>query len=287
MAALRLTLVLSVMVLLILGLPRTSHAQRSLPDEDLAIPLALLAYDSTPYATTGTGFFVNQPDGMYLVTAKHVIYDDKNNLRLRLDVRGLGIDVRDTTPLLLEIDLPRLASGGLLVPDRAQDIVVMKIGSTRRVETPERMFGVEGVKLTSFPRSPVVGVPPSQIKRFDDVLISNPVLIFGFPTNLGLSGPVFLARPLLRRGIVAGKDDPTKTIVIDALVHGGNSGGPVFQIEEQAVRRGFVRIFSVIGVVKGYIPTVLNGNTSNSGYTIVVPMDHVLETVDRLEKRNP
>src|SRR5262249_52796377 len=45
MAALRLTLVLSVMVLLILGLPRTSHAQRSLPDEDLAIPLALLAYD--------------------------------------------------------------------------------------------------------------------------------------------------------------------------------------------------------------------------------------------------
>ena len=57
---------------------------------------------------------------------------------------------------------------------------------------------MEGVKTTSSPQTPSVGVPLDQIKRFDGVLISNPILIYGYPTSLGLVGP--LTRPLLRRG---------------------------------------------------------------------------------------
>lgn len=45
-------------------------AIRALPDDNLAYPVLITLKNST-----GSGFYVNTNTGMYLVTAKHVLFD--------------------------------------------------------------------------------------------------------------------------------------------------------------------------------------------------------------------
>jgi hypothetical protein len=80
---------------------------------------------------------------------------------------------------------------------------------------------------------------------------------------------------------VAGKNQITRTIIIDCPVYPGNSGGPVIEVESQ----GPISVYKAIGVVTQFVPGTVWGNTVNSGYAVVVPMDRVLETVERLEKK--
>ena len=125
------------------------------------------------------------------------------------------------------------------------------------------------------------------VKKYDDVLVANELFLFGYPTSLGIQGSPQLdsQRPLLRRGIVAGLNPSGKSIIIDCPSYPGNSGGPVVEAD----RTAFNATFKVIGVVSQFVPfeeksisypiTYQNVNISNSGYTIVTPMDFVLELV--------
>ena len=119
------------------------------------------------------------------------------------------------------------------------------------------------------------------------MLVANDVLLFGYPTSLGIQGSPQLdnLRPLLRRGIVAGLNPRVQSIIIDCPSYPGNSGGPVVEADRETFRA----TFSVIGVVSEFVPFAeksvnypipyQNVNISNSGYTIVTPMDFVLELV--------
>jgi hypothetical protein len=90
-------------------------------------------------------------------------------------------------------------------------------------------------------------------------------------------------RPLLRKGIVAGLNPAKKSIVVDCPSYPGNSGGPVLQIERQLTTSKF----EIIGVVIEYVPFVEavevartpGAALANSGYSIVAPMDFVLELI--------
>jgi hypothetical protein len=117
------------------------------------------------------------------------------------------------------------------------------------------------------------------------VLTANDVFIFGFPTSIGLKAipQIDYLRPLLRAGVIAGTNEQAKTIILDCPAYGGNSGGPVLEIEEE----DFVKKFRVIGVVSQFVPVAEtwrnmthgynNTNISNSGYAIAIPMDFVLD----------
>jgi hypothetical protein len=81
---------------------------------------------------------------------------------------------------------------------------------------------------------------------------------------------------------VAGKNEATRrAIIIDCPSYPGNSGGPAVEIDE----RGFQSRLTVIGVVVEWVPLVTQGGLANSGYTVLAPMDGVLDLVEGLEKK--
>jgi hypothetical protein len=85
---------------------------------------------------------------------------------------------------------------------------------------------------------------------------------------------------------VAGTNPARKTIILDCPSYPGNSGGPVLEVEK--IDPINLR-FHVIGVVIQFVPfaeTMVNLKSdskslaiSNSGYTVAVSMDPVLELI--------
>ena len=89
----------------------------------------------------------------------------------------------------------------------------------------------------------------------------------------------------LIREIVAGKYPQKVTIILSNRVHPGNSGGPVLEIEKNYQNNEIN--FRIIGVVTQFIPiyevwenhffSYKNSRISNSGYSIAVAMNYVIE----------
>jgi len=146
-------------------------------------------------------------------------------------------------------------------------------------------LSLPGVTVESMAKDGILGVDIGSIKPFNRVLVGNDVVLFGYPTSLGLKQTPQLdpRRPLLRKGIVAGTDPSNESIVLDCPVYFGNSGGPVLELD----RVGFMTHLVIIGVVSQYVPFVEVGGSNtvamqvmaNSGYSIATPMDFVLELI--------
>jgi len=112
--------------------------------------------------------------------------------------------------------------------------------------------------------------------------------MFGYPTSLTapIAGCFDPAQPLLRKGIVAGVNRSGRTIIVDSPAYQGNSGGPVVQVSHPSFE---VTTFKIIGLVSAFVPfqeewenkTLRYSHVivSNSGYTIIEPIDIALELV--------
>jgi len=124
------------------------------------------------------------------------------------------------------------------------------------------------------------------IKLFSDVLVGNEVFIFGYPTSLGIKEikQIQHDKPLLRKGIVAGKNSEYRNFIIDCPTYPGNSGGPVIEKEEI----NFSQInFRLIGLMSQFVPFeevwhskrfgLENRQWQNSGYSIVIPVDAIMD----------
>jgi hypothetical protein len=136
--------------------------------------------------------------------------------------------------------------------------------------------------------SGLLAISVSSVHRFAEVLVGNDVYIFGYPESIGVSGipQIDYERPLLRKGIVAGLNSKSRAIILDCAVYGGNSGGPVLQVEElDPVHRQF----RLIGIVRQFVPyeenwlnlsqNYVNVTRSNSGYSVAEPVDSLLELI--------
>jgi hypothetical protein len=118
-----------------------------------------------------------------------------------------------------------------------------------------------------------------------DIEVGSEVFMFGYPVSL--TGPLAQVfdpvEPLLRKGIVAGVSREHCKVIIDCPSYFGNSGGPVVVVEHLSP---LITKFRVIGLVSGFIPfqeewenkTMHYSHVlkSNSGYTVVEPVDEVL-----------
>jgi hypothetical protein len=80
---------------------------------------------------------------------------------------------------------------------------------------------------------------------------------------------------LLRKGIIAGKNDVLKAIILDCPIFYGNSGGLVIEVETMSL--GNIN-YKAIGLITNFIPYNKIW-LQNSGYSIVVPMDFVEELI--------
>ena len=126
---------------------------------------------------------------------------------------------------------------------------------------------------------------------YDSIAIPDDCFILGYPKAIGIENfpQIDFNKPLLRKGIIAGKNEKNRTIILDCPVYYGNSGGPAFEyyIDEN----GIIPRFYLIGVVTEFVPYVekwcnlnsglINSQMSNSGYSVVEPIDKILELIDK------
>lgn len=270
---------------------KTSYCQYSLPD-DIMTYTALVEFSN---GSSGSGFFYidTTKNNIYFVTAKHVLLDDTRDPKtgkilyaLKDSIVNISFYPRnpDTNPRnTLSINLQNSFNAGNLAFNIDKDIAVLKLGTY----TKQAGFGL--IQYNEFVskktnNSKISEFFEANTSKFKDVNVSYDVFIFGYPKSLGLQNvkQYDFSRPLLRKGIVAGKDQSLKSIIIDCPSYGGNSGGPVVIMCDDGQCK-------LIGLVVEFIPLeekwispsykIVNTDFSNSGYSVVVPIDFVLELI--------
>lgn len=250
-----------------------------LPQDNLSYPVHII----TGAGTKGSGFFLNTADASYLITARHVLFKDGLELRKGTAIiTSLGEDLVSKSILNLDCEV-LLASGSLKKHDRA-DVAVCKI-ATAKVKGKGLVQTVPGVEIKQAVSTGVRGLSQQATTLLADVIISSEVFVFSYPISLGRDTQLDRTRPLLRHGIVAGKTEDGR-IILDCPVYFGNSGGLVIQVATE----GNLNTFKGIGIAVEMVPFVeelwskqFNTQTGvryeNSGYSIVEPMDRIIELI--------
>jgi len=254
---------------------------RDLPEDNLSYPVLVQLPNET-----GSGFYFRNEQRLYLATALHVLYKPTipqgqtlrdNSLKLISYDRNPTIQ----TPIELVIDL----STANIKKHPTKDVVLVEIANLEEGSKIILSNGVTGNTLTVPPN--IVVVPASNLKKFADVLISNEVFILGYPNSLGIADDpqIDSMRPLLRKGVIAGTNTSRETIILDCPVYFGNSGGLAIEVER--MESGIA--YRVIGIVSQFVPFVeqlksqqlgyTNLSFENSGYSVVIPVDTILELI--------
>jgi S1-C subfamily serine protease len=276
-------LAVSILTLSLFGFPAHGQNQtRALPDDNLAYPVLITIKNGT-----GSGFYVNNNNtAIYLVTAKHVLFDLTTGKLLDTTVEMLSYskDLSDTTPNSFTVDTAVLGVNNIITHP-SQDIALLKIASVKSLSVNNvnqyEMFVLPGVTKHTSAKAGILSVARDTIKTFNEVLTGNEVIVLGYPTSLGLQTmpQIDSHRPLLRKGIVAGLNPQTRSIILDCPVYFGNSGGPVIEVDPEVSGHRF----RIIGVINQYVPYADGGKTffimANSGYSVATPMDYVLELI--------
>jgi hypothetical protein len=307
----------ALLVLSLLINPSLSLAQRAIPDDNLAYPVLINLTDCGRNITSiqGTGFFLIAASGGYLVTARHVLFNETAPLApnqnrplqcKKAELISYSKDPKDRQLNRLSVDLQALSQTGKVKAHSTHDVAVVQIAIVARANpaasspalplaTPKAGESmsvglVPGVVASQSAPSGILGVSMDTVEKFDQVLTANDVYVLGYPKSIGLQqipqGPqIDYNTPLLRKGVVSGTNTNNKTIVLDCMIFHGNSGGPVLE----AIHEGLQTRFRLIGVVIQYVPvaetwfnlTQSYSNTQlyNSGYSIAEPMDPVIELV--------
>jgi len=229
----------------------------------------------------------------YLVTAKHVVFTRTEGtnppalLSPTIVVRAYSkFGTTNVSERTLSINVAQLWGAGEVRYSTNRDVALLRIEecSTNDPNVVQLLTGVEF-------KSDAKGLNtygkdfPCPIK---DVDVGADVFMFGYPISLtGQIAAIFdPSEPLLRKGIVAGVNVLRRTIIIDCPSYFGNSGGPVLQVGHPTLD---VTTYRQIGLVSGFVPfqeewenKTMNYShilKSNSGYTVIEPIDVVLDLV--------
>ena len=269
-----------------LPLATTVRAQAYLPEDNLAYPVQVLVEGGG-----GTGFFVRRERDLFIVTARHVLQNAVTGELWSPEVtlRALSKNIREAAVTVLHVNAKQLQDAQQLRSDAVRDVVVMHLGTL----TADGVSTTPGVVITDRSKGGIIVAPFDYLTRYADVDISSQIFMLGYP-SIGVTGAAQIdgARPLVRGGIVAGVNAALKTIIIDAPVNHGNSGGPVVQLS----RTNRLRI---IGIATQFVPIpedVLPLNPSaapnqprapsqtllalgNSGYGVVASADAIIDLI--------
>lgn len=268
-----------------------------LPNNNLNYPVRILAGNNS-----GSGFIVgtNEKNNAYIVTAKHVLYyQDINTKESKLFSEKIKVICNTFSepyiykqPRIYEIDLSQLIADNNFKCHSTQDIVVMKLGTRKEM----KINFSKGVTLLQKAEGLIVTYELLNSRRFSNVEISNDVFVLGYPSSLSSSEmkQINYDLPLVRKGIIAGKNFENKTLILDCPVYGGNSGGLALEINLDIPNEVNIHL---IGVIVQFIPFVeqwqntkfpslFNTNYQNSGYSIVLPVDFIIDLIEEIEKIN-
>lgn len=267
---------------------KVGHAASAIPDVNLSMPV-LAKLENGDEAS---GFYLRDETKAYFVTARHVLFSSPtwtiSTLRANT---GHFISYSGRADLSekveIKIDLRALLNAGRVKCHDNYDVCVTYIGDVKTVGANSYNISLPATMIQRIDSGKygIVSTGTTDVRKFDSVQVGNESYIFGYPSSIGLKQmpQIDYDRPLLRKGIIAGKNPANKTIIIDSPVYFGNSGGPVIQVD----REPFNASYLLIGVVSEFVPFIdlwenknmkyTNISVSNSGYSVIVPIDFVLD----------
>ena len=265
-----------------------------LPEDNLYYSV-LLSLDEGKFY--GSGFRMKYKNYNYLVTARHVLFNEDYELKAKNMIMTCQNRNNIDEPVMLGIDLEK----AYCKFDKANDVAIIKLGKFIKLydkETPLKTDGAKHKRPTAFigenylseisiPDNPrLVSLDEEATRGINEIRIGNDVFLMGYPTSLGMrrNEDFDSSKPLLRKGIIAGVHKNKNTFIIDCPTYFGNSGGPIVEYGED----GYYRI---IGIVSKYIPFVTrwisnrehitNTELTNSGYTVCVPIQAAFDLIDK------
>lgn len=191
-----------------------AHAARQIPDDHLALPV----FVSLRNGSSGTGFFLRGKKFLYLVTAKHVLFNHDTGTLLSdtADLVSYSEDPKNTVATTMSLDLKTLNGTGK-IKFKNRDVAVVSIGTYTHVSKNDNPINFFSEVSSKDAHLHILTAELSSLAKFDNVLIANDVVIFGYPVSIGLANhpQMDYSRPLLRKGIVAGLNHPQHSIIID------------------------------------------------------------------------
>lgn len=233
----------------------------------------------------GTGFLMEYSNSVYLVTARHVVFNINQPGANLYDgnLTAVGHSNTSTNIYTIRVNMALLLASNEVRCASSHDIALIRLedcNSTNKLTA----YPIPGVFCTNN----INTLPGDFHQKFDDVPSGEEVYVFGFPESIGLAEipQLDFTAPLVRRGIIAGKNFKNHTIILDCSVYDGNSGGLVLGKEwDQNLNISY----PLIGIVTQWVPFndtwvnanfhYQNHNLSNSGYSIAEPFDAVVDLV--------
>lgn len=209
------------------------------------------------------------PDNFEYIAAIGSLYIDSQKISLKsFSARLLSYsnDIADPGPVVIEMELPEFYGRDRVRYHSSYDVAAVEIGTMD-----------QSGMMTLYPEAVLKqGKVPGyldllKIKFFKEVLVGNDAFVFGYPASVAENNPLLdINSPLLRKGIIAGKNNRMKLLLIDAPRYHENSGGLVLEVG----REGDGTDYKAVGMVTT-VP--FSNSVQSEGYGIAVPMDMVLE----------
>ena len=256
-----------------------------IPKNNLAYPVLIFVDNKSG----GTGFRIHRNNKLFLVTAKHVLFDEHNCLRgMSMELHYPTSDLDDDSIYIYSIDLQNAKP----IAHKESDVCVVYLGNIRKPkgeDAPQiKTTLAKGVECLQKGKTPAVIANSEKIcKVLNEVNISNDIFIYGYPTSLGLNHnrDFDFTKPLLRKGIVSNIDLKKGVIILDCKTDYGNSGGPVIEVD----RNNNHKLIGVVSKFLTYKNEWLNARDKtshveniNAGYTVAVSIEKVFEIIDAL-----
>ena len=287
-AALQATVVLA--IIFVLMCENYALAKRLIPDDNLAYPVLITMKSRGETVGSGSGVYLNTGDSIYLVTAKHVfapgLPDPKTNEikvpDLVVELLSYSKDLPNPQKNVISLQFAAFRSSGAVKTHQSRDVAAIKIGTTLKQDDGSIKVvystGISGLEMS---QTGILTASMDVVRTFDQVLVGNEAILYGYPASLGLpdNHQFDPLRPLLRKGLIAGGDPKKRSLVIDGPVYRGNSGGPVFEIDQDFPETHYY----LVGISTEFIPLLEAAPDFfmqfNSGYSVAEPMDFVLELI--------
>jgi len=233
---------------------------------------------------SGSGFIYNTGQKIYLLTAKHVLLNDSGGL-ISDEIYFYSYPKNASKENSIEymVNLRKAFDEKKARYGNTFDIIAIQIGLVQQRFIRYFTFINKENKpslINDFSLNDCV-------LKLDSIYAGEEVFMIGYPKSLEIlqHSNFNFNRPLLRSGVVSGKDYEYNTILIDCPSHGGNSGGPVLLKKNNKIK--------MIGLVSSYVPyidywinpvtKITNRETSNSGLTVVVPFYQIIRDLYKEE----
>lgn len=239
---------------------------------------------------SGSGFILTDTalNHLFIITARHVIINPTTQkLTDSITITCYREDVDADAKSIFKINLNDCTLSGELQIDSKNDVAVIKFG--KLVSTGSNYMAIQYpnyvTKLSKDTK--IQGWPTYQSLSLEDTIPGSDLFIIGFPQSLGLQGNFDIDRPLMRKGIIAGKDLKLGRIIGDGAVYFGNSGGIAVAIHFNG--KDFQTV--LVGVISQYIPfdeslydkrgVQRSLDFRNSGYSVIIPTNYIFPLLKR------